>query len=110
MSQNIKYQIENALSQKENEFKFEGKWTSSKSVYEAADNADAIIVVTEWKEFRSIKLKEISNLMRKPSWIFDLRSVINIQEAKSCGINVWKLGLGVYKMKVIASLKNKSIV
>ena len=89
-----KYQIENALSQKENEVKFEGKWTSAKSVNEAADNADAIIVVTEWKEFRGIKLKEISNLMRKPSWIFDLRSVINIKEAKSCGINIWKLGLG----------------
>ncbi len=87
-------QIEKSLNQKENEVRFEGKWISSKSVIDAAEESDALIVITEWEEFRSIKWREVSIHMRKPSWVFDLRSVINIQEAKSYGINVWKLGSG----------------
>ena len=61
---------------------------------EAATGADAVIVLTEWEEFKNIDWESISNLMRSPSWLFDTRSVCNIDEAKALGINVWSLGFG----------------
>ena len=30
--------------------------------------------------------------MRKPSWIFDTRSITNLNEAKKCGLNTWRIG------------------
>ncbi len=71
-----------------------GSWTFSKSTHEAAENADAILVLTEWEEFKDLDFKNISKIMRKPSWIFDTRSIINVEEAKLYGINVWNLGKG----------------
>ena len=31
--------------------------------------------------------------MRKPSWIFDTRSIANLNEAKKYGLNTWRIGL-----------------
>ena len=47
-----------------------------KSVY------DAILILTEWNEFKEVNWAEISKIMRKPSWIFDTRSIANLNEAK----------------------------
>ena len=64
---------------------YKSQITIAKTVEEASINADAIILITEWEEFRTIKWEEVSYLMRKPSWIFDLRSVININEVSRRG-------------------------
>ncbi len=69
-------------------------WSFANSTYEAAENADAILILTEWDEFKYLDFEKLSKIMRKPSWIFDTRSIINIQDAKSFGINVWNLGKG----------------
>ena len=72
----------------------EGKWTFAKSIEEATENSDAIIVLTEWEEFQNLNWEEISKRMRSPSWLFDTRSITNNIEAKKYGINTWILGYG----------------
>ncbi len=85
----------NISGTKQEEYNFSnGSWEFSKSTYEAAENADAILILTEWDEFKYLDFKKLSKIMRKPSWIFDTRSIINIQDAKKSGINVWNLGKG----------------
>ena len=32
--------------------------------------------------------------MRKPSWVFDTRGIVNDKELNQFGLNVWKLGKG----------------
>ena len=32
--------------------------------------------------------------MRPPSWIFDTRSITNLNEAKKYGLNTWRIGNG----------------
>jgi len=71
-----------------------GKWAFSKSVIEASKDADAIIILTEWKEFERIDWSLISKQMRSPSWVFDTRSIANLNEAKSFGLNTWRIGNG----------------
>ena len=55
-------------------------------------NADAIVILTEWQLFYELRWFEISKKMRKPSWVFDTRGIINVEELKKLGINVWKIG------------------
>ena len=80
-------------NQKESSFS-NGSWSFSKSTYEAAENADAILILTEWDEFKFLDFERLSKIMRKPSWIFDTRSIINNEDANNFGINVWNLGKG----------------
>ena len=32
--------------------------------------------------------------MRKPSWVFDARGIIDIEDVKASGINIWQVGNG----------------
>jgi len=71
-----------------------GNWIFTKSIEEASNDADGIIILTEWEEFKYINWEKISGLMRKPSWLFDTRLVSNTNEAASFGIHIWALGNG----------------
>ena len=64
------------------------------SYEELANNSDAILILTEWKEFKKIEWSKISKLMRKPSWIFDCRDIIDLNDFKESDLNIWKLGFG----------------
>ena len=69
-----------------------GKWQFSKSL-NIFNDAHAILVLTEWEEYKYIDWHKAVQKMVKPSWVFDSRSIINakVQEA---GINLWRLGDG----------------
>ena len=69
-----------------------GSWNYSSSLYETANDADAIIIMTEWPEFRKIDWPRISEKMRRPAWVFDTRNIINHDFAKSSGLKIWSLG------------------
>ncbi len=64
------------------------------SVNELVKNCDAIIILTEWDEFKSIDWSNLSKSMRSPSWIFDCRDIIKEDEniPTDNGLNIWKLG------------------
>ncbi len=71
-----------------------GSWTYSEDIYFSAKGADAIIILTEWNEYSLIDWKLLSNSMRKPSWVFDSRSIVNIDKVVESGLNLWRLGDG----------------
>ena len=61
-------------------------------MYSAAEGTDAVIIITEWDEFKNLDWERLSKLMRSPAWVFDTRSISNLDEAKSYGINIWRIG------------------
>ena len=61
----------------------------------------AIILLTEWDEFKNINLDALIKIMKKPSWIFDTRLLVNIDKAQRAGFNVWQIG---NQRKLIISL------
>ena len=69
-----------------------GTWKICSSVKESALKSDAIVILTEWKEFYDINWDDLFILMRKPSWIFDTRKCINYKNAKKAGFNIWQIG------------------
>jgi len=56
-----------------------GAVTYGKDPYEIAAGADAIVIVTEWDEFRALDFKRLKSIMAKPV-IIDLRNIYNAVE------------------------------
>ena len=48
--------------------------------------------MTEWEEFKNIDWNIISSKMRKPSWIFDTRNIVDKESAIKSGLNFWEVG------------------
>ena len=45
-----------------------------KDEYEAIEGADALVIITEWNQFRRLDFKKIKDIM-KDNFIFDLRNI-----------------------------------
>ena len=59
--------------------------------YEAMAGADALVIVTEWNEFRLLDLKRVKALMLDPILI-DLRNIYNADEIAGAGLNYYSVG------------------
>lgn len=55
-----------------------------KDVYEAIDGADALVIMTEWNEFRSLDLARIKKSMNGP-YVLDTRNILNMIELSRLG-------------------------
>ena len=93
-----KYQIENDLNLREKDLfkKNEGLWEYHESIKNAIKDTDAVVLLTEWEIFKDINWEEISPIMRKPSWIFDTRSLIKIESIKNTDLKLWRIGEGEF--------------
>ena len=49
----------------------------SNNLLEAVQGVDGIVILTDWEEFKGLNYSELYKFMRKPSWLFDCRGVIN---------------------------------
>ncbi len=67
------------------------KFTFAADAYEVATDADLLIVVTEWNEFKQLDLGKIKNLMKTPNLI-DGRNIYEPEKAKALGFNY--IGVG----------------
>ena len=52
--------------------------------YAAAEGSDAIVILTEWNEFRALDLTRLAGAMRTPN-MADLRNIYNFAEATEAG-------------------------
>ena len=59
--------------------------------YDALKGADALLVVTEWNEFRRPNFQTIKELLKSPV-IFDGRNVYDAQELKRLGFTYYSIG------------------
>jgi len=55
------------------------------SAYDTMDGADALVIITEWNEFRALDLERMRTLMAKPMMI-DLRNIYDPDEMAAAGI------------------------
>ncbi len=62
------------------------------SKYEAVKDSDALILVTEWKEFRSPDFYEIRKLLRTPV-IFDGRNQYEAKTVRKYGLDYYQIGV-----------------
>ena len=70
---------------------FGSKITYSAKNYDALKGADALVVVTEWQEFREPDFARMKKLLRSPA-IFDGRNIYQREEMKTLGFAYYSIG------------------
>ncbi len=60
---------------------------------EVAEGADAVVLVTEWDEFRGLSLRDLATRMRGNA-LLDLRNIYGQQEAERAGLRHFGIGRG----------------
>ena len=63
------------------------------NAYHAVENADAIIITTEWDEFRALDLNKIKTLMRGNALV-DLRNIYREPQVLASGLTYTSVGRG----------------
>jgi UDPglucose 6-dehydrogenase len=61
--------------------------------YEAAQDADALVIITEWDQFRALDLDRVKILMRRPL-VVDLRNIYRPAEMTARGFEYHSVGRG----------------
>ena len=62
------------------------------SAYEAARGAHALIVATEWDEFKTLDFRKIFEDMQQPAFIFDGRNILDLPKLREIGFRASGIG------------------
>jgi UDPglucose 6-dehydrogenase len=62
-----------------------------KDAYDVAENADALVILTEWNEFRGLDLDRVAGLM-KSRRLVDLRNIYKLPEVQGRGFHYISIG------------------
>jgi UDPglucose 6-dehydrogenase len=57
----------------------------------AAEEADVLLVATEWPEFTTVDLAEVARVMRGHR-VVDARNLLNPKAVRAVGLDYWGLG------------------
>jgi len=58
------------------------------------DGVDAVVILTDWNEYRKLDWSTIAGQMNRPGWVFDTRGVVDLQDAAAHGLQTWLIGCG----------------
>jgi UDPglucose 6-dehydrogenase len=70
----------------------EGEVVYEPDPYRAADDAQALAVITEWEVFKKLDFEKVFAAMQKPAYIFDGRNILDHRRLFEIGFNVFPLG------------------
>ncbi|MBA4203478.1 UDP-glucose dehydrogenase family protein [Pannonibacter sp. Q-1] len=59
--------------------------------YHAVENADAVVIITEWDQFRALDLNRLKSIMRTPN-VIDLRNIYRMEDMTQRGFNYVSVG------------------
>ena len=63
----------------------------SDNAYDNCNEADVVIILTDWSEFRALDLRELNRRVKNPLLI-DLRNIYTLSEANTSGFNYYSVG------------------
>ena len=59
--------------------------------YDAIDGADALVIITEWNQFRALDMERVKGLLKSPK-IADLRNIYEPQDMRELGFEYVGVG------------------
>lgn len=65
--------------------------TYCKNAYDTAEDADALVIVTEWNEFKLLNLERLKSVMKQPI-IFDGRNIYDPKRIRKMGFEYYSIG------------------
>ena len=91
LDDNCKVKVYDPVAMNECKRRIGNAVTYCKDKYETLENADAMLLVTEWSEFKVIDWEKLKSLMTTPV-IFDGRNLYNSDEMQNAGIKYFCIG------------------
>ena len=88
------HQMARDLQQEADPLSATSSWAEAISVEEAVTGADAVLVLTEWQDYRYLNWLDLSGRMRKPAWVFDARAITDSAQVREAGLTLWRVGAG----------------
>ena len=79
-------------------FYLDNKVDYAQNMYDALPESDALIIFTEWNEFRNPDFKKVKSLLKKPV-IFDGRNVYDLDDMEEFGFTYYSIGRRVIRGK-----------
>ena len=77
------------------------KVTFANGAYDVAKDADALVLITEWNEFRSLDLERLRTTMKAPVLV-DLRNVYSHSEASKHGFAYYSIGRPIVESETLS--------
>jgi UDPglucose 6-dehydrogenase len=65
--------------------------TYCNDAYDACEGADAVVIVTEWNQFRNLEMERVKQLLKQP-YFFDLRNIYDPQKMQALGFRYYSVG------------------
>ncbi len=62
--------------------------------YEATKDAHAVLILTEWDEFKALAFKKIYDQMNLPAFLFDGRNLLDLDALRAIGFEATGIGRG----------------
>ena len=66
--------------------------TVAANAYDAAVDAHALAIATEWDEFRMLDFGRIHKAMSKPAFVFDGRNILDLGKLRALGFRAYGIG------------------
>jgi UDPglucose 6-dehydrogenase len=70
----------------------DARLTVAEDVYKACDQAHALVVLTEWNEFKELDYARIYASMPKPAFLFDGRNILDLVQLRVIGFRAFGIG------------------
>ncbi|MFA6524962.1 MAG: UDP-glucose/GDP-mannose dehydrogenase family protein [Patescibacteria group bacterium] len=91
LQEGVKVKAFDPVAQEEAQKIFKNKITYCEDVWDAVKNVDALIILTEWPEFKEIDLFKLKKIMDKP-YIMDARNIFTLEEMEEKGFHYLSIG------------------
>ena len=72
-------------------FKYKDNITYCENAYNACENSQALVILTEWNQFRALDLEKLKEVLVEPI-IIDLRNIYNPKEIQDKGFKYYSIG------------------
>jgi UDPglucose 6-dehydrogenase len=76
------------------------------NAYEAAEGAEAVVIATEWEQFRALDLDRLRSVMARPV-IVDLRNIYRAEEMKRANFRYLAVGRPTAERQVESPLPRR---
>lgn len=86
--------IEQLLVSATDDLTLGGDFEKAPTVENACAGADAVLILTDWTQYRDLNWADLAARMRRPAWVFDARRSTNLAQAEAQGLDTWQIGRG----------------
>ena len=91
LKEQVKVKVFDPIAMDDAKAIFHAKIKYAKGPYDCVKGADALIILTEWNEFRNLEMVKIKTLLKTPNF-FDLRNIYEPGKMKRLGFNYFCVG------------------